>query len=212
MTQFEDPFAGWPHWKIISENGGGVHITGRYLNPSLAFALPEAYGLFAFAMVLLALLGSGNIFVAVVVAGFLWAFYSVWKPAMVNMWGKKVDVKVFADMIQVRSKRSYKNYSRAVPIEFRIEPHHRGLEERAKEEQLGRKVKGLYRNAIEVVMQYGEKRIPLAEFNTVDVEFAKAVVFRLQHATMKFTQLKQAANFLQRPANSGDFGPRPQIP
>jgi hypothetical protein len=210
MAKFENPIADWPKARVIKKEGGGVHITGRYLHPSLAHNMPQVYGLIGFVLCLLVFVASANPFPPLLLAGLLWAFYSLWKSTMTNMFGKKVDVRMFPDKIEVRNGFFYKKYSRAVPMELRIEQHHKGLLETAKEIKTGRRQKVLYRNAIEVVMQYGEVRVSMAEFEAKDIERAKALLFRMQTAMQRIDFALQEAEKMAKQEN--EFGPGPSLP
>ena len=209
MTKFEKAVADWPKTRVIMvKDGVGVHITGRYMHPGLGDSILHTYVLVGIALGIFATIASANPFPGVVLGGFMWVLYSIFRDGMVNSFGKKVDFKMFADKIEVRNGFWYKKYSRAVPMEFRIEPHHKGAWETAKEIRLGRRVKVRYRNAIEVVMQYGEKRVPVAEFEATDIERAKALLFRIQTAVVKMNYAMQET---AKAAERGEFGPEPNV-
>lgn len=194
MTKFEKAFANWPKSTVIKENGGGVHITGRYVHPQLAKGVPEAWIIICFAAGFAVLLGTMNGFAPLFVVGLGVILYPFWKMGMFGALGKNVDVKVFEDKLQVRGGFGYKNYDRRMPIEFKIERHQKALAEYQKEVKRGRKVANTYRQAIEVVMQYGEKRIALAELRESDMEMAKALVLRIQDAANKIDKAMQMAS------------------
>ena len=142
----------------------------------------------------------------------MWVAYSGFRDGMVMWSGKNVDVKLFKDRIELRNGFSYKKYSRDVPMELRIEPHHKGALETAKEISRGRRMKVRYRNAIEVVMQYGEKRVPLAEFESQDIEKAKAVLFRIQGAQKEIDDAVSMEIFTKWKLQAeSEFGPEPNV-
>ena len=97
-------------------------------------------------------------------------------------------------------------------MELRIEPHHKGALETAKEISRGRRIKVRYRNAIEVVMQYGEKRVPIAEFESQDIEKAKAVLFRIQGAQKEIDDAVSREIFTKWKVQAqSEFGPEPNV-
>lgn len=181
MKAFESAKAAWPRRQTI--RGGGVRISGRYVQPWLAGAVPGLYGLIAFVLSAMVLADTGSIAAAAIWGALMALLYPLlWKRAMTNLLGKFVDVRVLADRIEVRQGFFRKKYSRCHPIAFRIEPHQRGFDEALEEPKSRRSRKTTYRFAVEVVMQYGERRIVLAEFRLSDIGQAEALLARLQEA------------------------------
>ena len=103
-----------------------------------------------------------------------------------------------------------------MPIEFRVEEHQKGLEERAKEIKHNKRFPHVYREAVEVVMQYGEKRVPVAELPLKEIEKGKALVIRLQNICDQWDEAaRRLAEGQMRPAGEtpvSDFGEAPPIP
>lgn len=127
-----------------------------------------------------------------------------------------MDVKVYPDRIAVRQGLGYKNYSRQHPIEFRAEDHEKAIEEQANAIRTGNDSFRVYREAVQVVMQYGEKRIPLAELRLKDLEKAKALVIRMQNVCASLDEaIRRMTAGQVRPSTEdeplGDFGPAPDI-
>jgi hypothetical protein len=215
--KFEKALAEWPYTKILKD--GGVHVFGKYEQPGFAQSMAGFWFFFCFVLFFVAMMGAQNAIaavVAVVIAAF--AYPIVVRPTLVSMFGKNVDVKIYPDKIQVRDGYRYRSYSREMPIEFRVEEHHKGLEERAKEIKYNKRVKPVYREAIEAVMQYGEKRVPLAELPVKEIEKGKALVIRLQNmcATLDDAVRRMAAGQIKpagepAPTGPGDFGPAPKV-
>lgn len=207
LAQFEGSTAGWPAEYPMKR--GGVRITGTYQHPSLAEAMPGIGFLFGTFIFVLLLVATANIILPLLSSLLLWVFFGAFRRRMVRMFGKKVDLRIFPDRVEVRSGRRYKKYSRAVPMEFRIEPHHKGIEETAREAAGGSK-RVLYRQALEVIMYYGEVRVAFAEFRSVDIELARALLFRVQ-GTMQ--QMRESpVQFARKIEPISDFGHEPNIP
>ncbi len=181
-TKFEKAFADWPKMKVLKT--GGVHLTGVYEHPGLS-------GKMTFGWVILCLL------FAVPTTGIglaLVFFYPIVRPSLVRTFGKKLDVKIRPDRVQVRSGWGYKNYARAMPMEFRVEQHQKAIDE-----EIRRRSSRTYREAVETVMQYGEMRIAIAELPVKEIEQAKALAFRMQtvcnslDAAVQMVESKQEA-------------------
>ena len=100
-----------------------------------------------------------------------------------------------------------------MPIEFKIERHQKALAEYQKAQSRNRKMPETYRQAVEVVMQYGEKRVAIAELPETDMERAKALVIRLQTMTdgMEEAARRMAKGQMTPPADASEFGPAPNV-
>lgn len=178
MKKYESAKARWPRSRPV--RGGGLRISGRYAQPWLAGAVPRLYGLIVFIQCAMMLASTGNLIAALVWAALMAFLYAVlWKRALTNLLGKFVDVRVLPDRIEVQGRLFRKKYSRSNPVAFRIEPHHRGADEALK---TGRAQAGVYRFAVEVVMQYGERRIVIAEMPHSGIGHAEALLTRLREA------------------------------
>ena len=100
-AKFENAIANWPQTTILKKEPG-FHITGRYAHPSLARSMPGTYGMIGFLLGGLLLVVTANPFPPLLVAGVMWVFYSSYKSTMINMSGKKVDVKILPGQIHIR--------------------------------------------------------------------------------------------------------------
>lgn len=114
-------------------------------------------------------------------------------PLSIAFWSmlkKRLNIRIRPETISVNGKR----YALAEVREFRVEPHWRAY----------RDDPGLYRTALEVVMQYGEKRIQVAEMRQKEEEKAVALGLRLQNWCEKFEKMvavaRQRAQQLAEPA------------
>ncbi len=201
--KFEKAVADWP--KTAMTKDGGVHVTGKYVQPLLAW---RAGMIAAFIGIIAAVdLWSrgmpGPGFALLIFLAIVWPLFL--RASVYELFGKNVDVKIYPDRIALPGWFGYKNYSRAMPIEFRIEQHHKALAETGQYR--------IFRAAIEAVMQYGEKRIPLAEMPEKDMELARALIIRLQNVCHSVdAAMKMGANSrTARRAPAGDFGPAPDI-
>lgn len=162
MGKFESPKAKWPRSRPI--RGGGTRISGKYLPPLFPGAVPVIYSLIVFALCALMLADTGSLAAVAVWAALMALVYIVlWKRTLTGLLSKFLDIRVFPDRIEVRQGFFLKDYSRSHPIAFRIER----VDDRP---------------AVEVVMQYGERRIPLARMPLADLGNAQALLARLREA------------------------------
>lgn len=192
--KIESAFADWPKMTPID---GGIHLKGHYQPPE---AEGKGFNLWAlFCMPMMLLYGVGLLMLIM---------YPVVKNGMSNWFSRKLDVKIFKDKIVHRApgKRA-KTYSRAMPIEFRVEDHAQSLQDRLK-----RKNRKTYHEAIEVVMQYGEVRVPIADFNLKNLEQARTLVFRLQNACASVDMMNEYITPAAPEKRRADqFDPAPDI-
>jgi hypothetical protein len=210
MAKFEKAMAEWPQTKMLKKEAG-FHVTGKYAYPNLVRQMPQVYCLIGLVLCVLAFVANpvAPLFVALV----MWVFYSTWKSAVTNWWGKKVDVKILPDQIHVRQGWGYKKYDRSMPIEFKIERHQKALAEYQRAQARGRNGPETYRQAVEVVMQYGEKRVAIAELPETEMEQAKALVIRLQTIADSLDEAVRRMNAGQMvaPGEKSEFGPAPEM-
>jgi hypothetical protein len=209
--KFERPLAEWPHTKVL-KNPPGLHITGKYVQPILPKLLDMVCGMLMFVLAIAVWIGTGN-FIAgfVVFIIFLVSWFLFLQKTLFNMFGKNVDVKIYPDRIAVRQRFGYKNYSRSVPIEVRVAQHHKSIDEEVRAAR-GQNTPRIYREAVEVVLQYGEKRVPLAAMGIKDIEKANALVIRVQNACHDLDEAMAKLSAEQGEARTpGDFGPAPDI-
>lgn len=176
----------WPTDRINTKKGQ-VTITGDYRSPRHG----QNVALLTSASFLPPLLLFGPI------AALAFAFV-----ALLFFWWvmkKNLNVKISPTEIRVNGKR----YDRQQSIEFRAGNHHKAL----------RHNPGIYATAIEVVMQYGERRIPIAEMRLRDKHKAVALVVRLQNWCDSFDEAMRQAQAMKQdmaPA-AGEFGPAPDV-
>jgi hypothetical protein len=203
MAKFEKAHAEWPKTTVTKD--GGVHVTGKYVGPMLNNNTGVVVTILGAAGAIYAWVAVGDVRAAMWTVVFLFAAYAVFlREAIYAIFGKRVDVKIYPDRIALPSWLGYKNYSRDMPIEFRIERHQQALTEK------GNAV--IFRNAIEAVMQYGEKRIQLAEMPETSTELARALVIRLQNVCHSVDAAMQTASGSKQGApRAEDFGPAPDI-
>jgi hypothetical protein len=216
LKRTEKAQADWPKTQALKK--GGVRVSGRYLQPSLAKPMKFIYGISSIFVVMWAAAQAGDntgaITVGVIVGLLLvFAYQRFWIPLFVGVFGKFLDVRLFPDMIQVRQGFGFKNYARSMPIEFRIDRHQRAMKEQAKENELNKKQPTTYREAIEVVMQYGEIRVVIAEMPELEMEKARALTIRLGSLNANLEQALSglAAGHLSPAPAAGDFGPTPDL-
>jgi hypothetical protein len=204
----ENPFSEWPKTTVLEE--GGIHITGKYIAPE---TIPRVhFGTFMLclgAFVFPAAGGAGGM--AFVLPAIIMFFVAFNETSLGTSFGKNLDIKIFPDKIQLRDGGFfYKTYARKFPIEFRLDEHHKAIHEELAVRN-GAKRTRRYRDAVEVVMQYGEKRVSVAGFRLKEIEQAKALVIRLQNvcynidAAMQMAQRAQEA--LPKPDEFGRATP-----
>lgn len=204
FKRFEKALADWPKSTPLAD--GGVQVSGKYDGPYF-YRVREPFAFLAAAGIAIYLsLTNGDIRSGILfMVGLTVAWFVVLRALVNSIFGKNVNVRVYADRIAVPRLIGYRTYSRTMPIEFRIDQHHRALKERGNAT--------IYRQAIEVVMQYGEKRVSLAEMPQENVELARALVIRLQNTCDDLALIKNMAGEAARTAaqSGGDFGPVPDI-
>lgn len=193
--KIESAFAGWP--KMASLSDGGIHLTGNYHPPE---AQEKGINLWCFICLPMMLLYGVGILMLIM--------YPVVKSGMTNTFSRRLDVKIYKDKIIHRApKKRAKTYSRAMQIEFRIEDHAQSLQDRLK-----RKTRKTYHEAIEVVMQYGEVRVPISDFNLKDLEQARTLVIRLQNACSTVDMMNEYITPATSEKRRADqFDPAPDI-
>lgn len=205
MALFEKAHADWPATALIP--GGGVAVTGIHegLGYEDGFVIPALA------------ITAGSVWLGIeaasYAAGFIAFFVGIFclGRAAIFLFGTRLTVKIYPDRIELPSVTGAKLYSRQVPIEFKYEQHQMAAAEEAKEHRSGKRERK-YREALEVVMQYGERRIVIAEMNQKHVDMARALVIRLQDICGKVDLAMAIATGTGgiRPAG-GDFGSPPEI-
>lgn len=200
---FENALADWPKTSLTKD--GGVRVTGKYWPPGREM---RARGIVFIAGGVWALLQSvdardirpGLAFMV----GLTVAWFVVLKPLWFILFTKKLDITIYRDRITLPGGLWPRKFSRKMPIEFRIEQHRGALTEKGQWR--------IYRDALEAVMQYGEKRIPLAEMPETDIDLARALVIRLQNVCDGIdTAIAMAESRSGQAVPVGDFGAAPDI-
>ena len=210
--KYEKPIAEWPYTQVLKD--GGVRIYGKYVQPMLpgrVFALSALIvGIFAYSVAVNAESVAPGV---MVVVGSIVAWYAGLRAALHNTFGRSVDLKVYPDRIAVRQGFGYKTYSRDYPIEFRVERHEKAVQEESNAMRTGNNSFRVFREALQVVMQYGEKRVPLAELRVKDIEQAKALLIRLQNVCESLDQARQqiSEEYVRSTQTLEVFGPAPPI-
>lgn len=216
-SKTETPYAAWPKTEPLDDEG--FHVTGRYLHPSTPGTVNFLSGTVAIGTFLL-LLGAIDEVAAFIGVGMI-AFIvgCISSPVLRSMMYKNLDIKVLPDRIVVGGRWGDKTYMRDVPLEFRVERHRKAEQEAFAEQRSRERQAVVYRQAVEVVMQYGERRIVLAEMREKDIDNAHALAFRLQNICESQNEaMRQIAEAqyrpiepVLRPRRTGDFGPGPEI-
>lgn len=188
--KIEKPIADWPVDKVNAEKDY-VKITGQYAPPTFG----QNAALYSILFIAPAIPFAGAYGIALLVP-IVW--FSRWIAR------KPLDVRIGRDEIRIKGKR----YAR-VPdvIEFGVTDHERAFHDNP----------GLYSNALEVVMQYGEKRVPIAAMRLKDKQKAAALAYRLQRWSKDFEKI-MASYQQQKPvsetigrSSEDDFGPAPDV-
>lgn len=180
-SDIESPFADWPQTEATPA-GDGFHITGRYTAPSVQWSvnLPAILLMFWLPVTLVTCSVTARHELSEMSTGEFWTVPVLTTAGFVALgilgavFGRRhtIDVTLTRDTIRINGTR----YRRAEGLnQFAIEEHAQAYGERR------RNVSPIYRDAMEVVMRYGEKRVPIAAFRKEDVRKAEALLARLQH-------------------------------
>ncbi len=205
MGIFERASANWPTTRATPD--GGVEISGKYKSVDCTMFLGISWlALWGFCFWTGYNVGIGPALVLFMV-GFIVLMLLEW------VFPAKLAIKVYHDRIELPGFMGWRSYSRAVPLEFRVEQHHMAADEQARARRYGDKVKLKYREAIEAVMQYSEKRISLADMRERDFEKARALVMRLQNVCDSVDlAFDDVMGVTPAPmTDAGDFGSAPDI-
>jgi hypothetical protein len=212
----EDPYGDWPQCEIRGDKGT-VRVTGQYREPSAWWqrTFPS--------LLMLVSLGALPWSCSSIGASeygssdnipwdFTWKFMLGYVALLILlvMWGnfrgrrREIDVTFSDDKIRI----GHKNYTRSGALnQFEIDRHEKAFaEERALREQNRRR---LYSDAVQVIMRYGGKRVPIAGFDLGDMRKAEALLVRLQTVNASFDEAFDQALLSASgitPDESGDFG------
>lgn len=182
----EDPFSGWPQLEVLKK-GQGVRLKGDYKAPSRWW--DEGFGRFVALVSLVALpvscfmatkdssdISNGPEAFRFAVLYLIAAFALV---AFGSHFGtkKQLDVVVRPDNIRINGR----NYRREEGLnEFAIDQHEKAYQEAKIEHDTQKRQSRIYRDAPQVIMRYGEKRVPVASFRRKDLRKAEGLLVRLQ--------------------------------
>jgi hypothetical protein len=215
----ERALADWPY-TVFEPDRGSALIAGEHVTPGRAHGFMLLAATFFFVGILAAIIiggsyGSWGVFFLVGIIVF--ALTGVIEFGGPAVFSRKFAIRIYPDRIEMRRR----SYSLDEDVEFRIERHRRANQEAHTEHFTGKRQPWVYRRAFEVVMQYGERRIVLAEMREKDQDKARALVIRLQNWCDDFEGMR--ARFMKRqakaasgqpvpePAKTDEFGPAPPI-
>lgn len=204
--KFEKAHASWPKTELTGD--GGVRVIGKYYPPDYG-ALDKFLGFCAAFAALSFAINAGDPMAGVALF-ICYALFYFFFLIFVLMWlnVSRLDIKIYPDRIVVLGK----NYAREMPTEFRVEQHEKAQEEERAEMRAGQRKARTYRDAVQAVMQYGEKRVVLVSLKASQIEMANALVIRMQNVCANFGAAMQvAASQTSRAAPAGEFGPAPDI-
>lgn len=197
-SPYESPVADWPHMTWLAD--GGIRLHGRLPPPGFrksayfwyvvtaVFATP---GGGAWMSVYLELPDAWVLAPVLLLALLFWALWKpVAKPLLEWTAGNRIDLRIYPDRIELwdKAERAFKKYKPDHITEWRVETHSKAVDEEMKEVRTGRRQRATYRNALEIVMQYGFKRITIAELDRDDGEKAATFVLKAQAAIARIEQ------------------------
>lgn len=161
MAAVQSIFSDFPK-AAIGSDGVSVRLTGRYRRKHKTGTITFLVGLF-FSFALVAALPQGSD-IAVWGALFLAFAAAYWLDRTLT--DGRINIVYRDEAVQVGRK----SYPRVIPIEYRVQNHRQTLKARYHKS---------YNRVLEVVMQYGEKQVQLAEIDLAEQEKAQALVLRL---------------------------------
>jgi hypothetical protein len=216
--EFEAAFGDWPQAEFL-EGETALHITGKYRVPSWWWqtGFPILLGI----VMLIALPFSCFPFVENHTGGRgdssnpgLLALYFIvgWFMLFMVVIGffdyigrrRMLSIKLSQDAIEIGGRK----YAREIPHQYAIEEHEKAHDE----ESAARRGHGkdrIFRDAMQVVMRYGERRVPIAAFGRRDVRKAEALLVRLQLLDQGLEEMLETAaqGEAAAPGEGDDFGP-----
>lgn len=207
FNKTEKAIADWPKMTVLKRKGG-VRLHGDYPGPNLDWLANLIFTLLLIAAMYYALTeGGGWQGAAAVAVGMLIPYPFIWRSIMIRTIGRNLNVTVLPDIIQVKRKR----YDRSEVRGFRIERHHKAREEARQAQRNPGRVQPVYRQAVEVVMDYGEKRIPIAAMPDKDEHQAEALLYRLQNTFENLDSIVGDGNDGGDDGGGDAFGKPPDI-
>lgn len=212
----EQPFAKWPAMKFEAGEQA-FHITGGYRAPSDWWSNTFPFlVLFAsiFVMPWSCISVHGGFegmqfeYALTYTIGYVVVVFGLLMLADFYFRKRRLNVKFSRDAIEVDGKR----YDRNTPHLFAIEDHAKAFRETRAARQ-GLAGARTYRDAKQVVMRYGERRIPIAAFDLKHLPKAEALLLRLQSIDKTVEQRPAEAGETEpfAPGDSDAFGKPPPI-
>jgi hypothetical protein len=178
---YESPYADFPKETVLN-NGKTVIVEGQYLDvdwdkkPALISA-----GILVL-LVVATWTSKAHITVWLFMTLVIWSILSL--PAFgvfFLFFHKKLNIKIDEEAIHFDGRR----YLRSEQPEFGVEQHHKAWQEMEREVRSGRPRKPKYRDAVEVVMLYGEKRVVIAQMRAKNFRLAEVLAFRLTQLQLR---------------------------
>ncbi len=218
----EQAFADWPHTEVL-DGEGALHITGKYKAPSWWWQRGFPIVLMLLAVVLAP--GSCSVVVDEFYGGSLKNMTAgAFLTTTVGWFGTFLAVAIIAEYFGRRRRLNIKlsreaivldgkRYARGVGLEFRLEEHEKGHAEEGSERRTGDQSR-IYRDAVQVVLRYQERRVGIADFRRADIRKAEALFLRLQFFNEKLEELLgpvEQADARATPGERDDFGKPPPI-
>jgi hypothetical protein len=188
--RYVSPLANWPHTRLIPKEAA-FRVWGLYTPPLLTWLLPIFVGagwLFLFASMYPAEGSPEGLYIFTGVATFLVSYWTL-VPLLRLVTGSWVNVKFTPDAVRV----CFQDYARSVGITFRREEHEEAIKETQRELDTGRRQPQIFRNAVQVVMRYGEQRVVIASFPKTEIAKADALVLRLQFVHENIDEMLRSA-------------------
>ncbi len=204
--------ADWPESRYLPE-AKEIQVRGRYEQPgllklwSVVYAAGAALAVVGLAGGARPLVGSLSTIVFAMEGGWtpadnplgwgvigataaLWFFKRrFWNAVVMRFLGREVDIRISAAQISVKKGDRFTPYLKVSGIGFRTDRHSKALAEQRRAEEGVLFVGKKYRNSLEVVMDYGEQRIVLAEMDMLQESMANALVMRLQTVAKEISGL-----------------------
>ena len=189
VKHYVSPEAAWPNTKIIPQEAA-FRVWGLYTNPLVQFVMAPVLGC-SWLLMTAGLLPEGGVpewqcWLACILPIPLTVSLI---PAMQVLTLSWVNVKFRPDAVCV----GLQEYSRTVPITFQREEHEESFKEAKRELESGQKQPRIFRDAVQVVMRYHERRVVIASFPLEEIAKADALVLRLQFVNENLEQMLQNA-------------------
>ncbi len=189
----------------------GVHIAGTHKSPDGTPGDMVAFGGVSLLLGTASLSAIDGQLSGALILTTAAAIFGVWRAAT---WKSPAtfDVKLTSDTISIRSvgSKDFQHFERgAAHHRFLVEPHMKSQQEIRQREEMEvhynkkrayDKVPFVFTNSTQVVMRYGERRIPISSFDEFHAEYGTALLLRLQQADEELI----AKSFTIVTASAGD--------